>query len=448
MLRPHALLRRTAMIDRLPPQHPDRIALANELHARPFPELAAPCRAAMIALQPESGAAERDPEADRAHLRALLDRHGAQHPAPGADHYFGALGRARLKWERHTEFVSYTLFLDGPAAQPFDGADFALFPPDWLAEAPGRIIASALVHVDLTEDAAAPGPAERAILERCFSAESLALSRVLDGKALAATDFRLHEHGCARIAVFVRPEVGRRRLGRLVQRLLELETYKSASMLTLPVARRAQRRLSEIDQELTRLMEGLRRGDGDSRATLDALMELSTEIETMAARAAFRFGAGRAYETIVRDRIAALREERVEGRQTFAEFINRRYDPAMRTCHAAEGRLRDLAARAARVADLLRTRVDVEMSAQNQALLESMDRRAALQLRLQETVEGLSVVAISYYAVNLAAYTLAPLAKMAHVDKTWLTAALAPPVVAAAWWGLRRMRRRLAGGGD
>ena len=99
------------------------------------------------------------------------------------------------------------------------------------------------------------------------------------------------------------------------------------------------------------------------------------------------------------------------GRQTFAEFMTRRFDPAMRTCRSAEERLADLSARAERAANLLRTRVDVANQAQNVEVLRAMDRRAALQLRLQETVEGLSVVAISYYAVNLAEHVFAPLCR-------------------------------------
>ena len=126
------------------------------------------------------------------------------------------------------------------------------------------------------------------------------------------------------------------------------------------------------------------------------------------AQSSFRFGATGAYEAIVNQRIEVLREDRFQGRQTFAEFMMRRFDPAMRTVKATERRLQTMAERAIRAGDLLRTRVDVERSAQNQKLLESMDKRADLQLRLQKTVEGLSVVAISYYAVNLVLYMVQP----------------------------------------
>ena len=146
---------------------------------------------------------------------------------------------------------------------------------------------------------------------------------------------------------------------------------------------------------------------------------------------------------VLRQRIEALREDRFRGRQTIGEFMQRRFDPAMRTAHSADRRIEQMAGRAARAAELLRTRVDVERSAQNQALLASMDRRADLQLRLQHTVEGLSVVAISYYAVSLLGYLLAPAAKAAGVDKTLLLSALAAAVFAGVWLMVRAIRKRM-----
>ena len=158
-------------------------------------------------------------------------------------------------------------------------------------------------------------------------------------------------------------------------------------------------------------------------------------------RSAFRFGATGAYEAIVHQRIEVLREERFLGRQTFSEFMLRRFDPAMRTVKSTESRLRSMTDRAFRAGELLRTKVEVGRSAQNQALLESMDRRAALQLRLQETVEGLSVVAISYYAVSLLGYLLAPVASEFGIEKPWVTAALVLPVVLGVALMPRRIRK-------
>ncbi len=417
--------------------HPLRYALANELHARPFPVLQAPCRAAYLAIKRPDDAAGRDREADRAHLLKLLDRHGGAHPQPGATHYFGPLGKLRLKWESHTEFVTYTLFGQGTAARPFDAETFGLFPEDWLAEAPGQRITSALIRVELMgseEEIAAKA-------DDWFVAESLAISSVLDGEAVVAGDFRIDPAGHVRFGVFVRPGTSPRRTGRVVQRLSEIETYKTMSMLGLARAREMSPRIGALGTELTKLVGDMRGEAAGPEATLQQLLDISAELENMIARSSFRFGATAAYEALVNQRIAVLREARFHGRQTFAEFMARRFDPAMRTVKSTERRLEDMARAAQRAGELLRTRVDVERSAQNQQLLESMDRRAALQLRLQKTVEGLSVVAISYYAVNLLTYLLTPVAEPVGLSKALLTAALTPLAVIAVWLAIRRIRQ-------
>ena len=416
--------------------HPLRYQLANELHARPFPVLEAPCWAAYLAVKPPQDAASRDRERDRAHLVALLDRFGAPHPQPGATHWFGELGRHRLKWESHTEFVTYTIFSDVAAERPFDATTFALFPADWLAAAPGVRITSALVRVERLGD--------EALLERdladWFVPESLAVSRVLDDTGVVASDFRIDPAGHVRLAVFARPEAGSRRTGRIVQRLCEIETYKTMSMLGLTRVRSLGEHMGAIDRELTALMSDMCGEPITPDVTLKALLAVSAELENRLARTSCRFGATRAYEALVHERVRALREERYDGRQTLEEFMTRRFDPAMRTVKSAERRLQAMAERAIRAGDLLRTRVDVERSVQNQRLLESMDRRADLQLRLQRTVEGLSVVAISYYAVNLAAYLAYPLAPEG-ASKELVLAALTLPVVALVWLLVRRIRR-------
>jgi len=439
-----------AMINGVLADHDLRYPLTNELHARPFAELGAPGRAVFLAIMPPSAAAERDPAADRAHLIAFIDRHGGAHLAPGANHHSADFGRFRLKWERHTEFVSYTLYEDGEADRLFEAGLARHFPDAWLAEAPGVVIAAVQVEVVLAEGVEAAEALLRARLLPGLSGESLACARVLDANALAVGDFRIDEAGFTRFAVVVHGTAGPRRIGRACQRLIEIETYRVLAMLALPVARRTGRRLIDIEGELSELVGQVAAGDNPhpEAVHLERLTALSAEIEALAAASAFRFGAGRAYEAIVTQRIEMLREERVPGRQQFSEFMARRFDPAMRTSHAAERRLADLATRASRIAELLRTRVNVAVEAQNQELLESMNRRAALQLRLQQMVEGLSVVAISYYAVSLAAYVLAPVAIWAGFDKSVLIAVAVGPVVGLVWWSIRRLRARIADGGE
>ncbi len=426
----------------MPPidDHPQRYALVNELHARPFPAIESPCHVAYLAIKEPLNAANRDRARDRAHLLTLLDRHGAGHPPPEATHWSGAIGRHTLKWESHTEFVTYLAFAPGVGSRAFDPAEAEVFPADWLGEAPGRRLCSVLIRVEhMPSD---PAEVTRRI-EAWFVPESLTASVVIDGQAIVAGDFRIDPAGHMRFAVFVQPGVGARRIGRVVQRLCEVETYRAMSMLGLKRARDLSARLNALDPQLTDLV-GAMQGDGASaEGTLNALLRIAGELESLAVAFSFRAGATAAYEAIVNERIGAMREARYGGRQTFAEFMQRRYDPAMRTVKSAERRLYQMIDRTARAAELLRTRVDVERTKENQALLASMDRRADLQLRLQRTVEGLSVVAISYYAVNLASYLAYPVSEPLGLSKGGLTALLTLPVVLAVWLLIRRIRQAM-----
>ncbi|WP_209504482.1 MULTISPECIES: DUF3422 domain-containing protein [unclassified Ruegeria] len=418
--------------------HPLRYALANELHARPFPAADTPCTVAFLAIKKPEAAVARDRSQDIAHLIDLLDRHGAQHPQPGATHYAGQIGRHWLKWEQHTEFVTYTAIVPNVSGRPFNPADFEVFPPDWLMASPGQRITSLLMRV-------VPRPEDAAVkvaLADWFEPESLAVSRVLDASAICASDFRIDPAGHMRFALFVTEGTGTRRTGRIIQRLCEIETYKAMSMLGFARVKQLAPRIEELDAQLAKLMVEMTDDTTPPDALLPQLLATSTELETISARSSFRFGATGAYEALVNQRIDVLREERFEGGQSFADFMMRRYDPAIRTVKSTERRLQALSDRAIRAGELLRTRVDVERSAQNQALLESMDRRADLALRLQHTVEGLSVVAISYYAVSLVGYLLYPLTATG-ISKGTLTAAATIPVVAGVWFAVRRIRKRL-----
>jgi uncharacterized membrane-anchored protein len=423
----------------MPPieDHPLRYKLANELHARPFPSMDAPCTAAYIAIKQPNDAVSRDRQKDLDHLTALLDRHGAPHPQPGATHYYGQIGRHWLKWEQHTEFITYTVFSDSAPGRAFDPAEFEVFPADWLENAPGQRVTSVLV--DIRER---PEQDEEISehLDDWFVSESLAAASVLDNGAIVAGDFRIDQSGHLRFAIFVSEGTSARRVGRIVQRLCEIETYKSMSMLGFARVRALQPQLNALDTQLTSLMGAMSEERASAEKTLNDLLTISAELETLSARSSFRFAATGAYEALVNQRIEALREERFQGRQHFSEFMMRRYAPAMRTVSAAERRLDAMSSRSIRASNLLRTRVDVERSAQNQALLESMDRRSDLQLRLQRTVEGLSVVAISYYAVSLVGYMLYPIADATGLSKGMLSALVTLPVVVFVWWAIRRLR--------
>ncbi|TGD42877.1 DUF3422 domain-containing protein [Pseudotabrizicola sediminis] len=420
--------------------HPQRYSIVNELHARPFPAIEVPGTAVYLAIKEPDDAANRDRSRDRRHLLDLLDRNGSAHPQPEATHFFGEIGRNQLKWESHTEFVTYSVFSKGVGTRPFDPAEAAVFPEDWLSQAPGKRLCSVLIRIEYMPEDEATALAQ---LEDWFVGESLAVSKVVDGAAIVAGDFRIDAAGHMRFAVFVRAGTSPRRIGRIVQRLCEVETYRAMSMLALPRVRHLNSRLNTLDPRLSDLVSALDGTERSAEAMLHDLLAISAELESLSVKYTFRFGATAAYEAIVNQRIEVMREIRLGGRQTFAEFMMRRYDPAMRTVKSAESRLRSMAERAARAAELLSTRVEVDRSAQNQKLLESMDRRADVQLRLQRTVEGLSTVAISYYAINLASYVIYPLTEAAGVSKGMGLAVLTPVVLLGVWLMVRRIRHHL-----
>ncbi len=418
-------------------EHPQRVALANEVHARPFLSLTAPERASHLAM----ASGELGVAADRAHLAALCERYGVAHPPPGTNHFVAELDGFRVKWERHTEFCTWTFLKAGAFGTPFAQNAIDLAPAEWVAAIPGeRLVA---VHLALlARDRTAPDIDE---LGGWLHADYVVGSTLAGGRAVAWTDFRLHADGFGRLVVHDRG-LGNRQCGRVIQRLLEIETYRTMAMLALPVAREIGPRITAVDGELLAIMDAMPESTGiaGQRALLDRLTALSAQIERATAASDYRFGAARAYSDLVAKRVAELREERIEGLQTYREFMDRRFAPALRTCEATGERLSQMSRRLTRAGALLRTRVDIAVEAQNQDLLGSMDRRAQLQLRLQETVEGLSVAAITYYTVGLVAYALRALdAAGIHIDKDIGTGLAIPVVAVAVWFGLRRFRRSL-----
>lgn len=427
-------------------EHPLRDLLTNEVHARPFAELAAPERASHIALLTGEGRAAED----HAHLVLLCERYAVPPPREGINHFNHGFGAFRLRWERHTEFVTYTFFRDGPFADPFGDTVIDCVARDWLERLPGELLVAVHVAV-LPREAPAPQPAE---LARFFIAESLVGSEAAGGAAVAYTDFRIHEDGFGRVLLHDRG-LGRRRAGRVVQRLLEIETYRMMALLALPLAREAGPEIARVERDLAASVASMTGSEGieDEQALLGRLTRLAADIEALAARTSYRFGAARAYASLVDQRIVELKEQPLAGLQTIAEFMERRLVPAMRTCESVAQRQETLAGRVARASELLRTRVDVALEGQNRDLLRSMNRRARLQLLLQETVEGLSVVAITYYLVGLLTYLAkAGKALLPSLEPDLVAGAVLPFALVLVWWGVRRLRLRLlrrdAGGDD
>ena len=422
--------------------HALREALANEVHARPAESLRAPLRATHLAMLSGEGAGERD----RAHLARLCERAGVAPPPAGATHYSADLGTCRIKWERHTEFSSYTVFRPAGNTKGGDGfSDTALMalPPEWLAGIAGEMLTG--VHLSLVQSDSPLATPEG--LQGVFGSDGFVGARMAGGGATGWTDFRIHADGFGRYVVSdhgLKP----RQAGRLVQRLFEIDTYRMMALLALPLARGVLPRIRGIEAELAKLTEQtthIARME-DEQALLQQLSKLAAEAEQTSAETTYRFAAARAYNDLVTRRITELREDRIEGMQTIAEFMARRLTPAVDTCEAVAKRQESLSARIGRASNLLRTRVDLALEEQNRDLLLSMDRRASLQLRLQETVEGLSVVAISYYLIGIVSYLSKALKGVGlPIDPDLAVGIAVPVVLVLVWQGVRRIRKVVTG---
>lgn len=420
------------------PQHPDRDLLAGELHARPALPLGTPVAISRLANLTEPGQARG---AAVEHLGLLCRRYGVTPPTAGADFFLADFGSFSLRYERHTEFDGYTFsrpFPEPPGPDPFDETAIGAVPTDWLAAMPGRTLVAAHIAVIRTAGEDEPPP------PGCFVPDNLAGASLNAGAATCWTDFRPGPDGFTRILLQdhgMTPALA----GRLAQALWEIETYRMLALLALPAARRAQASLGLASEELAAIAErlpGLATLD-EERQALEQLTSLATMIERQAATTADRFSAARAYHALVGKRLHLLREQRLHGLPTLSEYLERRLDPAMATVDAARSRIGSLSTRCARAVELLRARVAVAQEAQTQKLLAAMAETGRAQLRLQETVEGLSVAAISYYVLSLLAYALKPLPwGRLGVGVEVALAVLVPLVAALVWIRMRRRRIR------
>jgi uncharacterized membrane-anchored protein len=417
--------------------HPLRAAVLGEVHARPFTPIETPRRVLHFAFETtnEKG------EADRTALAAFCAARGLIGPQPTDKQHRVLIGATALRWEQHAEFTTYTWELPSETAgdpAPFHPPAGELAASMGLVPQPGPVLVAVDLH--LISDQAG-----KIVPERLFDRASLAAADNSDGTALYATDFKSDPAGFVRILIVDRG-LGAERAGALTQRVLEIETYRTLALLGLPEAQRLAPAVRRIEQRLAEATEAMGRAqdlEADHRL-LDELTGLAAELEAGAAASQFRFGASRAYNEIVQLRLQTIGERKVGGLPTWTSFLARRMAPAIRTCATLEERQANLGQKLARAANLLRTRVDVELESQNRDLLTSMNERTRLQLMLQATVEGLSVAAISYYVVGLFGYLAKGLhdAGLVHVDPTLATGVFVPIAIVLVWWVVRRIRRR------
>ena len=409
------------------PQAAGRADALGEVHARPHAPIGPDRVIFQLAFLTEGGAG-----VDHAVIAELARQRGLAAPARDAMHVSLPWGAGTLRWERHTEFSTY--FWDCAATGDF-GAEVTSHPFGDQFSPPGSLLSG--IRLEVRPE----GPVSDAAMAG-FDPSSLCISDLPVLRARVATDFRQDGDGLTRILVIDRGMEDSAR-GALCQRLLDIETYRTLSALGLILARSLSPEIRRIEDGMTRLTQAMKT---DASEKADALLAeitgLAAALEANATLSLYRFGASRAYYSIVAERIAALGEVAVPGRETIGAFLQRRLAPAMRTCQAVEERQANLSRKMARATALLRSWIDVELERQNSVLLASMNRRAQLQLRMQQTVEGLSVAAISYYVVGLFGY----LAKVAEgyvpaLKASLMTGLFVPVAVLLTWMVVRSIRR-------
>ena len=419
------------------PAHPLRVGLHNEVHARPPESMTPPVAVTHIVMACD--ASQR--AASRAHAATLLRDHHLSPPDEASTHLRAELGAFRLRWELHTEFVTWTfsrILVSLPDDMPESAG--ARVPQSWLEGLPGLCLTAMQLWVlPRASDAATA-------VRKTLNDEALVGSTLLDGQAEVYTDFALQADGFSR-ALILAHDIRPRTLGRLMQQLLEVETYRMAALLGLPKAREASAVLGSVEGELAALAQAIRTAGRDEEPQLlDRLTKLAGQVESEHAATHSRLSASAAYFELVDRRIEDVGESPLPGLQTIGEFLNRRLSPARATCAWVARRQEALSQRVSRISNLLRTRVEIEQQQSSKDLLAGMNRRQELQLRLQATVEGLSVAAITYYLVGLLTYLGKGASSLGWPWKPELVAAAAIPVIAAGvWWSMRRLHHRLLG---
>ena len=431
----------------LPADDSQRMALHNEIHTRPSATFKLPSLIVYVAVL-NAGVSMSD---ECAHLQLVPGHQDLDVEMMKGNFLQLQCQGYKVIWERHTEFTRYTVVQALPShagwgSQLPELSSHVATGIDWLSRIPGKTITAihlAMLNEGMDDD------------DAFFKAKQwLGEGTVIGSKMGRTADNRSHSHlmtnlrigsdGFERILVLASPQTSENRSGRIAQRLLELETYRIMSLLSLPVAKKLGAKLAQTEIQLVEITKRLEKKIDSDEVLLNDLAGLSAEVESITAENSYRFSAAVAYDGIVRERISEMREQPLSGIQTVGEFMQRRLAPAMATVNATSERLAALAQRLSRASALLRTRVDIATEAHNQELLEKLTKGQALQLRLQSTVEGLSIAAISYYVVSLILY-LGKAMEGAGVNiKPEMLAGFSTPVVLFVSWKLiQRIHRSL-----
>ena len=411
-------------------EHANRWLIHAETHARPVPPIAGPATIRRVAFM----SADRGKDLARLQRQmAELGKLGGVDPGAVRQLEFERDGRS-VVWEMHNEFATLTW-----KSALEDGESW---PKGIGLELHADVALVSATRVDVLDDDSIDGGRLARMAEN-----SLCHSTIYVGQARIATDFVADADRFVSFVVAAR-SCGAQRRGVIVRRLLEIETYRCFALLGLPVARQVGGRVQGYEQRLAAIMAEM--GEGSTpeahQTSLGALHRLSVEVGQTVEETSFRFAATQAYGQIIAERLARLGEAPIGESTTIQRYLDNRVQPALATCRAMEKRLTDLGTKVQRSIELLDATITVSIQTQNQVVLDTILRTAQSQYRLQETVEGLSIIAISYYALGILGYIAEGLHELLPVDKPVLLTVLAPVVVLVVFFGIRRLRRTVHNG--
>lgn len=419
--------------------HELRRRAVGEMHLRRWPLLPVPCHIVQWVL--DVADAERDAELAAIEARAL-----EHDPVGNPTHREGRISPSvAFTWERQSEGSSLTLFAAPATEESFldptsDGELAAAL--GWARGLPGQIVRSTRVWVG-ENDAAIERLLERQPLNRDELVSSL-----IAGGIRMWSDFRIMPDGFGRLLVAANG-ADPRDLARQIQRLQELGNYRNKALLGLPVARECWPVLDQAEARLRDLATRIATSDSRDDTLLSALSALALDLASVSTATSFRMDATLAYGQIVEERLEQLGSSAVPGFASLADFTQRRFRPAMNTCRATVARIERLAQRTEQLASLLRARISTHIENQNGELLRKMERSSSMQARLQQLVEGLSAVALSYYLLGLIKYGLYALPHGATgISDERLIGLLVIPVVVGVWAIMHVLKKRLLGSAE
>lgn len=420
--------------------HPLREKLYNELHNRPFQSISTPAQLTHIAIQHKGKLKQQEHE----FISMLCNMFQVNTPAESMPCFSQDFGLFSLRWERHLEYSTYTFIRQAPLTDsPFIKNAIDYVPNNWFERMPGEVIAA--VHLVIERENIS-GPITHNV-EQYFDNMSLIASAPVHSQARVWSSFKLHEDGFGRFLIY-QQELSAEQLGRLIQQLLQLDTYRLMATLGLPLAQAINSELSQLDVQLQQVTTYIALGSEKSdRELLTQVSKIAAKVEDFRSQSTYRFSATNAYYDVVLQRMEELKEDEIPGYMTLQEFLMRRITPAVKTCQTASNHLEDISRRVTRASDLLRTRVEMVLQEQNQTLLKSMNHRANVQMRLQQTVEGLSVAAISYYGMQLFETMLSSLPSLGIEYNHELVSGFSVPIVIGlVFVGTRLVHKRLMKG--